>query len=166
MSRRYFAYGSNLDERDWHRWCNKNGFGEGLLRPLFKAWLPDRSLAFTRWSKARAGGVLDVLPARGHAVEGHVFEVADGGWDALARKEGSPKHYCPLDIEVVTADAVAHAVRTFEVVPADRKRFVEPNERYLEVVRAGYRAFAIAEAALDAAATDAPPGERQRFERK
>ena len=156
MNRRYFAYGSNLDEQDWHRWCGDKGFREGLLRPLFKAWLPDRALAFTRWSSARAGGVLDVRPSRGHVVEGCVFEVAEGGWDALARKEGSPKHYCPLDTEVLTADGMAHPVRTFEVVPADRKHFVEPDESYLKVVRAGYRTFAIPETALHAAATDVP----------
>ncbi len=157
MTRRYFAYGSNLDEQDWHRWCGENGFREGMLRPLFKAWLPDRSLAFTRWSKGRNGGVLDVLPARGHVVEGYVFEVADGGWDALAQKEGSPRYYCPLDTEVLTPDGMAHAVRTFEVVPSERKRFIEPNASYVNVVRAGYRTFGISPTALDAAATDAPP---------
>jgi hypothetical protein len=99
---RYFAYGSNLNLQDWHRWCGANGFREGLLRPLFSAWLPDRCLAFTKWSDVRQSGVLDIQPGRGHLVEGFVFEVEDDGWDALARKEGSPKAYCPLDTEVLT----------------------------------------------------------------
>ena len=153
---RYFAYGSNLDLQDWHRWCGERGFREGLLRPLFKAWLPDRCLAFTRWSGVRQSGVLDIPPARGHLVEGFVFEVDGDGWDALAQKEGSPKAYCPLDTEALTVDGTAHSVRTFEVVPGRRQRFVAPNEAYVKIVRAGCRAFGLAEAALDAAAADAP----------
>ena len=104
----------------------------------------------------RKSGVLDIQPARGHVVEGFVFEVEGNGWDALAQKEGSPTSYCPLDTEALTLDGMAHAVRTFEVVPGQRKRFVPPAESYLNVVRAGYRKLGVAETALDAAAADAP----------
>jgi gamma-glutamylcyclotransferase (GGCT)/AIG2-like uncharacterized protein YtfP len=154
MKQRSFAYGSNLNLHDWHRWCGANGFREGLLRPLFTALLPDRSRGFTRWSSTRRSGVLDVQPARGHPVEGVVFAVEDNGWDALDRKEGAPKAYRALDLEALTVDGLAHRVRTFEVVPGRRERFVEPDAHYLGIVRDGYRAFGISATALDAAAVD------------
>ena len=152
----YFAYGSNLDLADWHRWCGKHGFREGLLQPRFAAFLPDRALGFTRASTARGGGVLDVVPWRGHLVRGVVCSVGDGGWEALMRKEGAPAAYRPFDTDALTPDRLAHRVRAFEVVPARRQRFVAPSATYLEVVHAGYRAFSLAVDALDAAARDDP----------
>jgi gamma-glutamylcyclotransferase (GGCT)/AIG2-like uncharacterized protein YtfP len=157
MSRRYFAYGSNLDLPDWHRWCREHGLREGLLQPLFTAVLPDRALAFTRRSVARGGGVLDIIPARGGWVEGVVFAVDGDGWGALERKEGAPRHYRAIDCEALSFDGAAHAVRTFEVVPGQRESHVAPHAEYLRVVRDGYRAFGIATPALDAAAAAVSP---------
>jgi gamma-glutamylcyclotransferase (GGCT)/AIG2-like uncharacterized protein YtfP len=157
MNRRYFAYGSNLDFADWHRWCRRHGLREGLLQPLFRAFLPDRALAFTRRSDVRRGGVLDVVHRPGHLVEGVVFAVAAEGWGALERKEGAPVHYRAIDTEVLTGDGIGHAVRTFEVVPGNRVPHVEPHADYLAVVRQGFRAFGLATEALDAAATGEPP---------
>jgi gamma-glutamylcyclotransferase (GGCT)/AIG2-like uncharacterized protein YtfP len=157
MSRRYFAYGSNLDLPDWHRWCREHRLREGLLHPLFTAVLPDRALAFTRRSVARSGGVLDIAPARGRWVEGVVFAVDEDGWRALERKEGAPSHYRSVDAEALSFDGEAHPVRTFEVVPGQRERFVAPSPEYLRVVRDGYRAFGITTTTLDAAAADTAP---------
>ena len=153
---RYFAYGSNLDLQDWHRWCRRKGYREELLQPLFKAFLPDRALAFAKWSRTRECGVLDIRPATGHLVEGVVFAVKGDGWDALGRKEGAPRAYQAIDIEALTFDGMAHPVRTFEVVPGQRQQFVAPNDDYLRIVGDGYRAFGMATEALDAAAIDAP----------
>jgi gamma-glutamylcyclotransferase (GGCT)/AIG2-like uncharacterized protein YtfP len=159
LNANYFAYGSNLNQADWHRWCRENGFPENLLRPRFDAFVPDRALGFTRMSRARGGGVLDVVPRRGHRVHGVVFEVAEGGWEALARKEGAPVAYRPFDTDALTPDGLAHRVRTFEVAAA-RERFVAPSAAYLDVVRAGYQAHSIPVAALLSAARDlgSPPG--------
>lgn len=154
-----FAYGSNLNLPDWHRWCREQGFREGLLRPRFAAFLPDRALGFTRASTARGGGSLDVVPRRGQLVHGMVCTVEEGGWEALARKEGAPAAYRSFDTDALTPDGLAHRVRAFEVVPARRARFVAPSAQYLDVVRSGYRAYSLASDALDAAACDgaAPP---------
>jgi len=152
MTTHYFAYGSNLNTQDWHRWCRERGFPVGLLRPLFPAFLPDRGLAFTVHSRTREGGVLDVGPCKGHLVEGMVFEVADGGWEALDRKEGAPSFYRSLETEALTLDGRAHAVRTYEVLPQLRQTFVCPSEAYLKVVRDGYKEFSISSRHLDTAA--------------
>ena len=154
MNASYFAYGSNLDLGDWHRWCRTHGFREGLLRPRFAAFLPDRALGFTRASTARGGGVLDVVPRRGHLVHGVVCTVEVGGWEALACKEGAPAAYQTFDTDALTPDGLAHRVRSFEVVPATRARFVAPSAAYLDIVRTGYRAQSLAVDALDAVARD------------
>jgi gamma-glutamylcyclotransferase (GGCT)/AIG2-like uncharacterized protein YtfP len=158
MNIRYFAYGSNLNEADWHRWCREKGFAEGLLRPLFTAFLPDRALGFTAHSTSRKGGALDVVPAKGHLVEGVVFEVADGGWDALDRKEGAPKYYRAIDMEALTFDGAAHPVRTYEVVPGRREAHVPPHEEYLDVIRKGFGDHEISSDAFEEAAAGNAPG--------
>ena len=86
----YFAYGSNLNFHDWSNWCHENGAGHlaDELRCVGAATLPDRRLAFTRRSVRRDGGVLDVVPARGHVVEGVLFEANDVTWELLDAKEG------------------------------------------------------------------------------
>lgn len=152
MTNRYFAYGSNLNTQDWHRWCRERGFPEGLLHPLFPAFLPDRGLAFTVHSSSRQGGVLDIVPRLGHLVEGVVFEVAEGGWAALDQKEGAPSFYRALDMEVLTFDGEAHPVRTYEVLPHLRRSHVQPSEAYLATVRKGYEAHSLSPRHLETAA--------------
>ena len=71
----YFAYGSNLNLNDWHRCCDDHGFDRGLLRPLGKAYLPDRELSLSHDSSSRRGGALNVLPSIGNAVEEMLYEV-------------------------------------------------------------------------------------------
>jgi hypothetical protein len=151
MTNLYFAYGSNLNSLDWHTWCREKGYAEELLRPLFPAVLPDRALAFTVHSSRRNGGVLDVVPTTGHLADGMVFEVQDGGWEALDEKEGAPAFYCRLETEALTWDGQAHSVRTYEVAPWNRKKFVRPGTAYLEVVREGCQAFGISHRHLDRA---------------
>ncbi|MCK7496940.1 MAG: gamma-glutamylcyclotransferase [Comamonadaceae bacterium] len=163
MSRRYFAYGSNLDLPDWRRWCREHGLREELLHPLFTAVLPDRALAFTRRSVARNGGVLDIAPARGRWVEGVVFAVDEDGWRALERLEGAPNHYRAVDAEALSFDGEAHPVRTFEVALRAARAFRGarrgiPARRPRRV----HRASGIATPTLDAAAADTAPASRAR----
>ena len=47
----YFAYGSNLNQKDFNDWCNQRGIPEGLLRFHSNANLPDFDLAFSYRSK-------------------------------------------------------------------------------------------------------------------
>ena len=151
----HFGYGSNLNEQDWHRWCGKNNFDTGLLKPVCKATVRNMTLAFTVYSGGRKGGVLDLLPCEGSTVEGVLFEVMDGGWEALNEKEGAPNFYHQVEVEATTANG--DTVQAITYVVCENRRaptgYVKPSEEdYLKVVRAGYEVHGIDTQALEAAA--------------
>lgn len=149
----YFAYGSNLDRDDLARWCGERGLDDPGLIPVGPAFLPDRRLAFTHRSTTRGGGVLDVPPSVGSAVEGVLFRVA--GEDALRtldRKEGEGHAYRRLDAVALTDDGAEVRAFAYEVAPEHRQPFVEPPASYLDVVRRGYDAFDLDRAPFEAAA--------------
>lgn len=152
MTNLYFAYGSNLNPADWQRWCKENGHRADNLKPLFTAWLPDRELRFTRYSKGRKGGVLDVVPQLGKLVPGVVFEVTGDGWNALDEKEGTLHGaYRRIETECLTADGQFHPVAVYEVNPERREPYVAPNSEYVEVVCQGLQKFGLDDGPLNAA---------------
>jgi gamma-glutamylcyclotransferase (GGCT)/AIG2-like uncharacterized protein YtfP len=149
----YFGYGSNLDSADLARFCRERGGDPILLERKGQAFLPDRRLAFTHRSSTRAGGVLDVPPARGCAVSGVLFRVlSDESIAALDRKESEGHVYRRFETVALTDAGAEAAVFTYEVPPSHRERFVPPASAYLDVVRRGYESHGIATEPLEAAA--------------
>ncbi|MBL8149603.1 MAG: gamma-glutamylcyclotransferase [Blastocatellia bacterium] len=152
MERYYFAYGSNLNIADWHRWCSWCGYAKDLLKPISTGYLPDRTLAFSLHSESRFGGVLDVVPKLGHTVSGVIYKVKESGWQALDAKEGAPNWYRRFDTYALTSDAKEVAVSTYEVRPNLRSPFVPPHSDYLEIVSQGLRSYGLDDLALNATA--------------
>jgi len=145
----YFAYGSNLNTSDFHDWCEKHGRPTDLLRFQSEVVLPDFTIAFTTWSSTRRGGVLDLKEQRGQIVPGVLYDVDDEGWDALDAKEG--RLYECVEVTVLGAHGEAIPAHTYRVRAEFRKRFVEPNPAYVDVVRKGLSQWGLSEALLDAA---------------
>lgn len=151
---RYFAYGSNLNQSDWQDWCLRKGHQTDLLQPLFRAVLPDWRLAFSRKSDARKGGVLDVKRSIGQVVPGVVFEVAEGGWEALNEKEGAPKCYQLVETTALNEAGNEVPVTTYEVPEKLKQPFVKPDPDYVEIVRNGLNDFDLDDSMLYAAVRD------------
>ena len=155
----YFAYGSNLNADDFALWLSHTPFDPAALswlRPLQRALLPDRALRFTRFSKTRNGGVLDVVEHPGASAPGIIFDVLNASiWEVLDHKEGVAQgHYQHLDTVAVTLSGERHPVRTYEVHPVHRQAFVPPSDHYLDVVAAGCAAHGVDTAALFSAAAN------------
>jgi gamma-glutamylcyclotransferase (GGCT)/AIG2-like uncharacterized protein YtfP len=148
----YFAYGSNLNRDDWHRWCDRNGFGRERLRLKTTAVLPDHDLVFSYYSGSRRGGVLDLAPRTGQIVEGAIFEVVGDGWRALDRKEGAPDCYERVDKVCLDTEGREILVKTYRVRAERRDEFVRPSPEYVSVVRDGLEHYGLSDAALEAAA--------------
>ena len=74
----YFAYGANL---------NKNGMNARCpgWKGLCIGELKDHRLVFR--------GVADVIPSKGHSVQGMIYELTDAHFKALDRFEGFPNFY-------------------------------------------------------------------------
>ncbi len=158
MNLLYFAYGSNLERDDWRAYCRRHGLRSDGLLPLQSATAPDHALAFTRYSRTRGGGVLDILPRPGAAVPGMLFSVCEATLAALDHKEGVPHAYERVPITVLDGEGAEIAAFTYRVRPQARESFVAPHEDYLAVCRAGRAALGIDAAILDDAAAGRPAG--------
>lgn len=153
----YFGYGSNLSQPDLDRYCRERGLDPIRLERVGPAFLPDRKLAFTHRSTSRAGGVLDVPPARGEAVAGVLFRVfSDASIAALDRKEGDGHVYLRFESVALTEDGAEEHAFAYEVAPARREPFVAPALSYLDVVRRGYEDQGLELLPLEAAAAGRP----------
>lgn len=139
----YFAYGSNLNVDELaERWKHTPRF-------VSTAFWPDARLRFHYRSKTRKGGALDLVEHRGSATPGVLFE-AD--LELLDRKEGvGIGHYRRIEGMAIGEDGPVRAI-TYRVCDDMRQgRFVEPTVEYVELVRAGLRAFDLPEYVFDAA---------------
>jgi hypothetical protein len=154
----YFAYGSNLCLHDFGRWCAERGHPPGLLAPRAGVWLPHAALVFRYRSPTRGGGALDVRPCPGSVVPGVLFEVGDGGWEALDDKEGvGAGCYRRIEVRVRAHGGESFEAVTYTVCDPRHEGFVTPAPGYPEIVRRGLRAFRLPELALDAAVRNDPP---------
>ena len=79
----YFAYGSNLDERQMKQRCPSCKFKT-------EAYVPGYTIAFTRCSDKRHGGVADIVQCPHEVVWGVVYELSDEDVGRLDKCEG----YC------------------------------------------------------------------------
>ena len=102
----YLAYGSNLNENDWKRFCERNGFPTDLLCYKGPVRLPGCRLAFDRYSTSRGGGALNVKTAPGHYVDAVAFTTDDKGVEALRLKEGHPFAYVETKVIALEEDGV------------------------------------------------------------
>lgn len=134
----YFAYGSNLNFKDLSDWCRRNGFPppQDWLRPVWPAYLPDHALAFSRYSRERNGGELDIVPAVGCRVPGMVFGVSSPGWEILDKREGVPDVYQRLETDVIGENNETYRVTAYEAVRKEAA-FVKPSEEFLSIVQRG-----------------------------
>ena len=160
MKTLYFAYGSNLSEPDWHRYCTERGVSPSGLTFQSAAWLPDFEVSFHYRSETRNGGALTIGARLGTAVPGALFQADEATWAILDGKEGSARG-CYERISVITLDqdgrewpAVTYRVsdtfRTPEPIP--------PAHGYQEIVATALTGLTLPTSQLDEAACGREPG--------
>lgn len=137
-----FAYGSNLAHEDLRSWAERHGRGPPVMRPFRLGWLRDRALSYTRWSSRRLGGVLDVVPSRGSAVDGMVFDATDEDMALLDTKEGVPTSYVRT-LGEVQVDGAVIPVAFYEVPDSARAGPFPPTPEYVQAVTAGRRRYGL-----------------------
>ncbi len=132
----YFAYGSNLDQAQWARWCAEHGYDRKCIELLGPAWLPDHEPVFHYRSRVDAQGRLDVRPRLGTTTPGALFRVWD--WAALDAKEGvAGRYYERVDATVLTDDGRAHQAVTYRVCAQRVQGYIAPGAEYFGYVQRG-----------------------------
>ena len=142
----YFAYGSNLDRRQFARRCPGS-------RPVAPATLRGYHLAF------RGGGHADIIREKGGAVRGALYRVTARDVEALDRYEGLPGYY--HRITVFVRDDRRQLRRAFAYKMGNGFGETAPALSYVQIILRGCRDWGIEpDAELEAALKTRESAER------
>jgi len=98
-------------------------------------------LGFTRYSRARKGGVADLVPDPDSAVEGVLYRLPAEQLPALDEREGAPEHYRREHIRVETPGGqVFEDVLTYVVVDKAEEE-IPPHPDYGQTILQGAEAY-------------------------
>ena len=123
----YFAYGSNLNQKQMKDRCPDS-------KPLFTAVLPNYKLVFVGWSRQWRGGVASIKSFRGERVRGAIYEVTEACLQRLDRYESG---YNRLKVTVVGEDD--EPIEAVIYVKTGRLEDATPSKEYLAIIQQGLR---------------------------
>ena len=124
----YFAYASNLDKKQMKKRCPGYEF-KGT------AYLPGYTIAFTRCSDKRHGGVADVVKSfNDEVVWGAVYDLSDEDIARLDYCERYPNAYRKEMVRVVTPENNRLEVFTYV---ANKQGIFLPHKKYREQIISG-----------------------------
>ncbi len=146
---RYFAYGSNMDERQMRR-------NAPQAKLLGHGRVEGYRMAFTVYSDRWEGGAANIEPDPDGRVWGIVWEVTDDDLEQLDTYEGHPTFYRREHVTVETADGPVECT-TYRI--AHQRGYVRPTDDYLNRMRSAIRVHGLPPEALDILEAAArPPG--------
>ncbi len=126
----YFAYGSNLNQKQMLERCPDS-------KPRFIATLPNYKLVFVGWSRQRRGGVTSIKPFRGEKVLGAIYDISDRDLRQLDSKEGYPDNYNRLKVTVFKEKG--EPVEAITYIKARQSEETPPSPEYLSIIQQGCR---------------------------
>jgi gamma-glutamylcyclotransferase (GGCT)/AIG2-like uncharacterized protein YtfP len=139
----YFAFGSNLDQRQMRARCPS----AALVGP---ATLPRHSLAFGGFSRRWGGGVASVVRDRRGCVEGVLYTLSLEDLTRLDAFEGHPFYYERVTRYVVDEHGRRRRAQVYVLDPIVARPF-PPSVEYLHVIARAYRRFGFDRRALSRA---------------
>lgn len=139
---RVFIYADNLNLSQLKRRAPEHKF-------VFKAYLPDHTIHFCRFSSQWRCGLASVTPSQGERVWGVVFELTDEDLKILDAFEGEVPEgaFRHLEATVVTEDDRKELVTTHAARPIGKFRV---KDHYLDFVVKGVKHWELPEECLDA----------------
>lgn len=130
----YFAYGSCMSPEDLGRDVSEFHFVSPAIVRGFR-------LGFTRYSRARKGGVADLVPDLESEVEGVLYRLPVTQLSALDEREGAPNNYRRDFIAVRTPDGKMYD-RVLTYVVADKSPVdIPPHPDYALTIFSGAEAY-------------------------
>lgn len=134
----YFAYGSNMEKNQLDNRCPSAKF-------VSVAKLPDCKFGFTRFSKNRNCGVMDIIDSPGDEVWGVIFKISARDLKELDKNEGyDPERsirknaYCRKKVIVYREgkEKQKEVVYTYEVVNKSITP-IPPSDEYMSLILKG-----------------------------
>ncbi len=123
----YFAYGSNLNQKQMKERCPDS-------KPLFTAVLPNYKLVFVGWSRQWHGGVASIKSYRGERVRGAIYEVTEACLRRLDRYESG---YSRLKVTVFGEDD--EPIEAITYIKTGQLEDAAPSKEYLAIIQQGLR---------------------------
>ena len=123
----YFAYGSNLNQKQMKERCPDS-------KPLFTAVLPNYKLVFVGWSRQWHGGVASIKSYRGERVRGAIYEVTEACLQRLDRYESG---YNRFKVTVFGEDD--EPIEAITYVKTGQLEDAAPSKEYLAIIQQGLR---------------------------
>ena len=132
----YFAYGSNMDEKDLKEWCKKKNRTFPDWKELGVACLETYELSFNYCSTGRNGGAANLMNVSGSYVYGLLFEITkEYDIETLRKKEGCPNYYEEIDLTVKWGGKDIKNVKTYKVVKEKEKSdHQKPTKDYMDLI--------------------------------
>ncbi len=126
----YFAYGSNLNQKQMLERCPDS-------QPEFLATLPNYKLVFVGWSRQWRGGTASIRFLHGQKVLGAIYAVSDRDLRRLDSYEGYPGNTSKLNVTVFSKDGEPIPAVTY--IKTGQTEETEPAAQYLSLMQQGCR---------------------------
>ena len=138
---KFFLYADNLNPTQLKKRAPEH-------QPVCKAYLPDHTIQFCRWSSQWRCGLGSVRPSPGERVWGIVLEITDEDLKLLDEFEGDVPagtfHHLP--VTVVTEEEEKVLVTTHAATPIGK---FKPNAHYLDWVIKGVKHWQLPDECLE-----------------
>jgi len=138
---KFFLYADNLNPTQLKKRAPEH-------QPVCKAYLPDHTIQFCRWSSQWRCGLGSVRPSPGERVWGIVLEITDEDLKLLDEFEGDVPagtfHHLP--VTVVTEEEEKVLVTTHAATPIGK---FKPKEHYLDWVIKGVKHWQLPDECLE-----------------
>jgi cation transport regulator ChaC len=133
---KYFAYGSNMSEKDLHRWCAKKRYDWRLnFETCVVGLLEDYELNFNYFSPSRNSRAANVMVSNGKRVYGLVFDMKPGDREKLREKEGYCKYYYEIFVPIQINGTIVRDVLTYKAKPEREEKNLEaPTKEYMALI--------------------------------
>jgi hypothetical protein len=136
---RYFAYGSNMDEDDFNKWCENHG-KEKRFKDIFKnihpAKLDKYKLRFNYYSQSRYGGAANIMVLENNCVYGLLMDLEDKDIEVISEKEGENSYdKIPVPVTILSNGTQISSVTTYKVkTNKEEKVDCPPTVEYLYLI--------------------------------
>ena len=132
----YFAYGSNMDKEDLDKWCRTRGLPLVKFLSISPAKLNGYALSFNYFSISRNGGAANIMLSSNDCVHGLLVTMEEVDFNTIRVKEGYPRYYDEIYVQVETFDGVlVPNVMTYKVVQhLEKPEHQLPKRYYLGLI--------------------------------